>query len=89
MNLLRSFEERLFAFDSLGILDAGLRRARSGAHLLIVVTDTLGARHGIDDEDFLAHRDCPIRALIFASPAIDAVIYDSCCHIEPLRSDAA
>jgi hypothetical protein len=84
MDLLRSLEKCLFGFDSLGILHARLRRAGSCAHLLFVVTDTFGAKHGIDDEDVVPHGDCAIGALVFASPTVDAVVYDCCRHIGPL-----
>jgi hypothetical protein len=85
MDLLRSLEKCLFGFDALGVLDAGFRRAGSRAHLLVVVPDTFGTKHGIDDEDLLPHRNRAIGALVFASPAVNAVVYDSRCHIEPLR----
>jgi hypothetical protein len=84
MDPLRSLEKRFFGFDSLGILHAGLRGAGRRAHLLVVVTDTFGTTHGIDDEDLLAHGDCAIGALVFASPTVDAVVYDYRRHIEPL-----
>ena len=84
MDPLRSLEKRFFGFDSLGILHAGLRRAGRRAHLLVVVADTFSTKHGIDDEDFLPHRDCAIGALVFASPTVDAVVYDYRCHIGSL-----
>ena len=83
MDLPRSLEKPLFGFDSLGILDAGLRWAGRRAHQFVVVTDTFGTKHGIDDEDLLSHRDGAIGALVFASSAVDAVVYDNCRHIGP------
>ena len=84
MDLPRPLEKRLFGFDSLGILDAGLRRAGRRAHLFVVVTDAFRTKHGVDDEDLLAHRDSAVGALVFASPTVDAVVYDYRRHIEPL-----
>ena len=73
MDLFRAFEQNLFGLAIVRIGQAALDGADRLARLVVVESDALGTKLGIDHVDVFAFGDGFVRALGLAGSAVDAV----------------
>src|SRR5262249_56887202 len=73
MDRLGAADQRFFGLDVVGIGDAAVNRAHSGARFVIMKADAFGAEQRVDHVELFALRDRVVGTLGLASAAVDTL----------------